>query len=163
MDGPLQRYHARSARYTLQTEDQTLIRIAGPHQTPWEEGTEIKNISLSGLAFTAANDFCPIRGELIKIQFNPPGASQMACYATVTRIEQGPTQSLVGVRFEQLDLAQRLHLSHALTQGLKRQEQKEKSTHRALFWRERGWRLGIVLLLLMVWTLANWAWWTQLP
>jgi len=76
----LARYHGRSPRYILSTEDDSLIRVAGPKQTPWEEGTEIRNVSLTGLAFTAPDDLCPLLGEVIKIQFTPPGSKQMACY-----------------------------------------------------------------------------------
>ncbi|RYZ81252.1 MAG: PilZ domain-containing protein, partial [Proteobacteria bacterium] len=74
MNQNLARFHARSPRYILNTQDDSLIRVAGPRQVPWEEGTEIKNVSLTGLAFTAPGDLCPILGEIIKIQFLIPGA-----------------------------------------------------------------------------------------
>jgi hypothetical protein len=35
----LARYHGRSPRYILNTEDESLVRVAGPKQIPWEEGT----------------------------------------------------------------------------------------------------------------------------
>lgn len=161
MDGPLARYIARSPRYILQAQDNTLIRVAGPHQTPWEEGTEIKNVSLSGLCFTAANDFCPDTGELIKIQFEAPGATQMACFATVSRIEEGPTTSLIAVRFVKMDLTQRLYLHQSLGKKLKEQGTREHQEARALFWRHRGWRLALTFGLVMIWALLNWVWWTQ--
>lgn len=38
----LAKYHGRSPRYILDTEDESLVRVAGPQQVPWEEGTAIK-------------------------------------------------------------------------------------------------------------------------
>lgn len=111
----LARYHGRSPRYILHTEDDYLVRVAGPKQVPWEEGTEILNVSLTGLAFTAPSDLSPLLGEIIKIQFTPPGAQQMACYAIVTRLEaRTEEQTLVGVHFYKLDMAQRIVLAQGL-------------------------------------------------
>lgn len=116
----LAKYHGRSPRYILDTEDEALIRVAGPKQTPWEEGTAIKNVSLTGLAFTAPMDLCPLLGEVIRIQFNPPSARQMACYAIVTRVEQvGQNTMLVGVHFYKMDMNQRIYLAQGLAQKFK--------------------------------------------
>lgn len=125
----LARYHSRSPRYILQPQDNTLVRVAGPRQLPWEEGTEIRNISLTGLVFTAPSDLCPIVGEVIKIQFEVPNKSQMACYGLVTRLEPlGRTQMLVGVQFQKLEMPHRLVLLQGLAQKLKdQQQQKQKA------------------------------------
>lgn len=113
----LARFHSRSPRYTLNTEDDSLIRVAGPKQTPWEEGTEIKNVSLTGLAFLAPSDLCPVLGEVIRIQFTPPGAKQVACYGIVTRMDDEGTESkLVAVHFYKMDMSHRI----ALAQGIAR-------------------------------------------
>lgn len=123
----LSKYIARSPRYILQAEDNTLIRLAGPNQVPWEEGTEIRNMSTSGLAFTAPADLCPVVGELVKVQFEVPGTSNMAAFALVTRVEpnhgsqpmgQGATM-LVATQFVQMDTPQKLHLAQGLGQKLK--------------------------------------------
>lgn len=159
MDGPLARYVSRSPRYILQAQDNTLIRVAGPHQTPWEEGTEIKNVSLSGLAFTAANDFCPNLNEVIKIQFEAPGASQMACLGTVSRIEQGPTTSLIAVRFLQLELSQRIYLHKSLSPKIKAFGSKEDDVIRIRKFSGRKLQLVATLLFLAAWSLLNWFWW----
>ncbi|MNK06207.1 PilZ domain protein [compost metagenome] len=96
------------------------MRVAGPHQTPWEEGTSIKNVSLTGLAFTAPEDLCPLLGEVIKIQFIPPGAKQMACYAIVTRLENISEQRmLVGVHFYKLEMPHRITLAQSLARKFK--------------------------------------------
>lgn len=116
----LARYHGRSPRYILQTEDDALVRVAGPLQTPWEEGTEIKNVSLTGLAFTAPSDLCPILGEVIKIQFTPPGSKQLASYAIVTRIdEDGEFRQLVAVHFYKMEMAHRIALAQGLAKKFK--------------------------------------------
>lgn len=117
MTQSLARYHARSPRYILNTQDDSLIRVAGPRQIPWEEGTEIRNVSLTGLAFTAPNDLCPLLGEVIRIQFSVPGSEQMACHAIVTRLEEdGDGVMLVGVHFHRMEMPHRI----ALAQGLSR-------------------------------------------
>lgn len=111
----LARYHGRAPRYILNTQDDYLVRVAGPKQVPWEEGTEILNVSLTGLAFTAPSDLCPLLGEVIKIQFTPPGGQQMACYAIVTRLESKSDQlTLVGVHFYKLEMSQRIVLAQGL-------------------------------------------------
>lgn len=124
----LARYHGRAPRYILNTLDDSLIRVAGPRQLPWEEGTEIKNISLTGLAFTAPSDLCPLLGEVIKIQFDVPGSQPMACYAVVTRIDPMKSQKmLVGVHFYKLEMAQRVALAQGLSEKLREQLDQEKT------------------------------------
>lgn len=118
----LARYHARSPRYILNTEDDCLIRVAGPNQVPWEEGTVIRNVSLTGLAFTAPEDLCPVLGEVIKIQFKVPGSKSMACHALVIRHENleknnvGLNQILVGVHFYKLEMPHRINLAQGLAE-----------------------------------------------
>ena len=126
MNSSLARYHSRAPRYILQPQDNTLVRVAGPQQTPWEEGTEIKNISLSGLVFTAPVELCPIVGEFIKIQFQVPGQPQMACFGLVSRLEgHGKSEMLVGVQFYKLEMPHRIALLQGLAQRLKEQIQQE--------------------------------------
>lgn len=103
------------------------MRLAGPDQIPWEEGTEILNMSATGLAFTAPSDLCPVVGEVVKVQFDVPGSSGMAAYALVTRVEpntrsrSSSSQStmLVATQFIQLDTPQKLHLAHGLGKKLR--------------------------------------------
>lgn len=116
----LAKYHSRSPRYILNTEDNSLIRIAGPNKLPWDEETEIRNVSLTGLAFTAPDDLCPVLGEVIKIQFTVPGAKQMACHAIVTRIDEYKKHTLlVGVHFYKLEMAHRVILAQGLAKKTK--------------------------------------------
>jgi hypothetical protein len=112
----------------LQPYDNTLIRVAGPSQVPWEEGTEIRNISLSGLAFTAPSELCPIIGESIKIQFETPGATQLACFGLVTRLEPiNQSEMLVGIQFQKLELAHKIVFLQGLAKKLKEQQERKKS------------------------------------
>jgi hypothetical protein len=122
MTEPLPKYFTRSPRYILQPDEDTLIRVAGPHQWPWEERTEIKDISLTGLAFTAPNDLTPLIGELIKIQFTVPGSVQTACFGLVSRLEpHGSQEMMVGVEFRKLEAAQRFILAQSLARKLRSQ------------------------------------------
>lgn len=127
MNHSLARYHARSPRYILNTEDDSLIRVAGPRQVPWEEGTEIKNVSLTGLAFVAPEDLCPILGEIVKIQFQPPGSKQMASYAIVTRLDPIEGEKiLVALHFYKMEMGHRVALAQGLARKLKDISDREK-------------------------------------
>jgi hypothetical protein len=131
MTQTLAKYHARSLRYVLLAEDNTLIRIAGPHQVPWDEATEIQNISLSGLAFTAPLELCPLIGELVKIQFEIPGSVQTACLGMVIRLDKlSNSTMLVGLEFKKLELAQRIVLAQSLMRKLKEQVARENARKR---------------------------------
>ena len=125
----LARYHGRSPRYILQTEDDFLVRVAGPQQTPWEEGTEIKNVSLTGLAFTAPADLCPVLGEVIKIQFTPPGSRQLASYAIVIRLDQeGDDRYLVAVHFYKMEMPHRIALAQGLARKLREVQNRDEAS-----------------------------------
>ncbi len=115
MTSSLARYHARAPRYILNTEDNSLVRLSGAEQLSWEEKTELRDVSLTGLTFLAQQDLSPQIGEVIKIQFSVPGSQQMACYAVVIRIEKiNELDNLIGVHFYKLDRTQRLNLVHGL-------------------------------------------------
>lgn len=164
MTQSLAKYHARCPRYILQPQDNTLIRVAGPRQIPWEEGTDIKNISLSGLAFTAPVELCPIVGEFIKIQFQAPNADQMACHGLVTRLEPlGKAEMLVGVQFYKLEMPHRITLLQGLAQKLKEQQQKNQNLEVKTSFRQhlvKNWKaLAAMMLFLMAWmALLEWTW-----
>lgn len=137
MTSSLAKYHARQPRYILQPHDNTFIRVAGPKQLPWEEGTEIRNISLSGLSFLAPSDLCPIVGEVIKIQFEVPGKSQMASHGLVTRLEPvGHHSMLVGIQFIKMEMPQRLALLQGLAQKLKEQQTKNELESKSQYSRQ---------------------------
>ena len=126
MSTSLARYHARAPRYILNTDDNSLVRLSGAEQLSWEEKTELRNVSLTGLTFLAQQDLSPQIGEVIKIQFSVPGAQQMACYAVVIRIEKiNSLDNLIGVHFYKLDRTQRLNLVHGLTGKVQKNSPEE--------------------------------------
>jgi PilZ domain len=156
----LARYHGRSPRYILNTQDDSLIRVAGPRQMPWEEGTEIKNISLTGLGFTAPSDLCPLLGEVIKIQFEVPGSQPMACYAVVTRIDPLKQQKmLVGVHFYKLEMAQRIALAQGLSRKLKDQVDQQLITENSKITLSASdfFKVLVMSSLLSAWAFFTWA------
>lgn len=115
MSETLAQYAHRSPRYILLPQDRCFIRVAGPKQTPWEEGTELRNISKTGLAFTAPDILVPLQGESIRVQFEVPGSKQMACHARVVRIEPfDNVSSLVAIEFEGLSGVQEWNLAQGL-------------------------------------------------
>jgi hypothetical protein len=127
MTTTLAKYHIRSPRYVLQPDEDQIVRLAGPKQIPWEEGTEIKNISLTGLAFTVPADLCPSIGEFVKIQYTLPGSQMMASHALVTRLENiSISKILVGVKFYRVELAQRVMLAQSLSVKMKEQKLREQ-------------------------------------
>lgn len=133
MTSSLARYHARAPRYILNTEDDSLIRLSGAEQFSWEESTALKDVSLTGLSFTAPQDLSPQIGEVIKIQFSVPGSEQMACYAVVIRIEKtDELENLVGVHFYKLDRTQRLNIVQGLAHKVKRDIQKQPLTSKKI-------------------------------
>lgn len=153
MTQSLARYHARSPRYFLNTEDDCLVRVAGPRQVPWEEGTEIRNVSLTGLAFTAPEDLCPLLGEVIRIQFSVPGGKQMACHAIVTRLEEDRDGVMqVGVHFYRLDMSHRIMLA----QGLSRKFREQMARRGALPTQKTGFALMAAMSVFAM-SLSLWA------
>ena len=119
MTGSLARYHARSPRYILDTQDNNLVRYSGAERLSWEEKTELKNVSLTGLSFTSAKDLSPQLGEIIKIQFQVPQSETMACYAVVIRIHAIESNvNEIAVHFYKLDRLQRINLVQGLAQKI---------------------------------------------
>ena len=119
MTGSLARYHSRSPRYILDTYDNNLIRLSGAEKLSWEEKTVIRNISLTGLSFTAPRDLSPQLGEIIKIQFQVPGAEMMACYALIIRIEVlNDFDNEIAIHFYKLDRVQRINLVQGLAEKM---------------------------------------------
>ena len=156
----LARYHGRAPLYILNTQDDSLIRVAGPQQMPWEEGTEIHNISLTGLGFVAPSDLCPLLGEVIKIQFEVPGSQVMACYAVVTRIDPLKQQKmLVGAHFYKLEMAQRIALAQGLSRKLKDHMDQQlimKNSRIQLSAKDFS-KVLVMSSLLSIWAFLTWA------
>ena len=135
MSTSLARYHARAPRYILNPQDNSLVRLSGAEQLAWEESTELHDVSLTGLTFTAPQDLSPQIGEVIKIQFTVPGSEQMACYAVVIRIEKtGELKNLIGAHFYKLDRLQRINIVQGLTQKIKKRPEDLLSQNQKPMW-----------------------------
>ena len=158
MSGSLARYHARSPRYVLDTQDNSLIRFSGAERLPWEEKTDLRNISLTGLSFTSPNDLSPQLGEIIKIQFSVPGSETMACYAIVIRIAPlDDDYNEVAVHFYKLDRVQRINLVQGLAQKIDTKIYKDTSSKKSLT--EHIFYLGLMFFSILCWlTLVNVYW-----
>jgi hypothetical protein len=149
----LARFHARSPRYILSPDDDSWIRLAGPHQTPWEEGTEIHDISLSGISFSAPADLSPQIGEVIKIQFTPPHSKTIASYAITTRIEKASENvNIIAVHYYKMDMQHRVALAHSLeTKFSERIKEKQKMEFQKnaieLFARKEFYLMTLIVLL----------------
>ena len=149
----LAKYHGRAPRYVLNTEDNNLIRYSGSERWPWEEKTEVRNISLTGLSFIAPSDLSPMIGEIIKIQFVIPVGKQMACYAIVIRIDnENDFENLIAVHFYKLDRLQRINLLQGLSE--KNPQSNAKATPNANRTQDHS---KLIALLGLVFTALCWA------
>lgn len=151
MSGSLARYHARSPRYVLDTQDNNLIRYSGAERLPWEEKTELRNVSLTGLSFICASDLSPKLGEIIKIQFAVPGSETMACYGIVIRISNDDDYSSeIAVHFYKLDRIQRINLVQGLAQKL------DSKPYRVARKQQKVFSEHLLYLTLMFFSILSW-------
>jgi PilZ domain len=83
---------ARSPRYVFQTEDSSLVRFAPMETKGISQRAVIQDLSESGLSFTLPitepSSSLPEEGSPLKVEFPIPGRTSIACFATVTRVEQ---------------------------------------------------------------------------
>ncbi len=108
------RYFTRSPRYILQTSDERLLRFASMNTRGQSTATKVLNLSESGLAFEIHPDHSPSEGDVLKVEFDVPNQSRIACFATVTRVETEELLHLVGLQFRNLPVAYRNLLAHGL-------------------------------------------------
>lgn len=151
MTGSLARYHARQPRYVLDANDNNLIRYSGADRYSWEEKTQLKNISLTGLSFYAPIDIKPQLGEVIRIQFQVPSSEPMACHAIVTRIEDINSYDCeIAVHFYKLERLQRIALVQGLT--LKNTSQKNDEDLRDIKKWNKLIKVAGIVLAATLWT-----------
>ena len=129
----------RAPRYSVEVSDHEILRFAQGPSGAKTKHTRIMNLSESGLSFLCPFNWAPDEGEIIKIQFQPPNAESIACFAQVIRIQhhesvdsQGQLQKfkLVAVEYQGLPPAQRQSLSQGLmtqfSQARQQQMKKER-------------------------------------
>jgi hypothetical protein len=82
----------RPSRYIFQTSDSSLVRFAPMETRGISARAIIRDLSESGLSFTLpiteAIETLPEEGAPLKVEFPIPGRDQIACFATVMRVEQ---------------------------------------------------------------------------
>jgi hypothetical protein len=82
----------RPPRYIFQAGDSSLVRFAPMETRGISAKAVIRDLSESGLSFTLPItehvDTLPEEGAPLKVEFPVPGRPQIACFATVTRVEQ---------------------------------------------------------------------------
>jgi hypothetical protein len=91
------RYIPRAPRYVLSANDSQVLRFAPMNTRGQAQVTSLRNLSTSGLAFTLPyNELAstiesvttPSEGDVIKIEFSVPGRKQIACFATIVRVDE---------------------------------------------------------------------------
>ena len=129
-------YIQRQARYVFQTGDSTLVRFAAMETKGITSRAVIRDLSESGVSFTLPLDETdlPDEGAPLKIEFPIPGRDKIACFATVTRVEQRSEwvpewgdrgYHLIALKFRHLPT---LHL-RAIQQGLNGRVDEEQTFH----------------------------------
>lgn len=118
-----QRYFPRSPRYVFRAEDQTLMRYAAMETRGTACSTKVLNLSESGLLFAMKEGEAPEEGDVLKIEFPIPGRRQIACFATVVRVDAtdewhpdfGESRAVVvGLQFRHLPDGHRRALKNGL-------------------------------------------------
>lgn len=91
MSASSSRFFPRAPRYTLRAQDDNQMRFALMQTRGNALDTELRDVSKTGLKFTVPNAEVPHRGldegDMIKIEFKIPSGKQIACFATVVRVE----------------------------------------------------------------------------
>lgn len=146
-----QRYHVRSPRYVLMADDLRLMRFA-PMQTKGViYSTQVSDLSETGLAFTLEAHEAPEEGDMLKIEFTVPGRKQIACFATVVRVDRMTDWSpdfgdrnyrLIGLQFRNLPEAHR----RALRLGLEGRASEEVFQNWSAVRRKQIWSFSGVCL-----------------
>lgn len=152
----LSRYLHRSPRYVLRPLDNNIIRFVGPDQTPWEEATEVRDISVTGLAFTIPKGLEPKANESMAIEFEVPGKNDtMACFGLVKRIaEFNEKRVLVSVEFQKLSSSQRFYLLSGLLMKLEQDQRKFQKKHRFAIILKFIW--GLIAVIFIFAAIAIW-------
>ena len=81
-------YLSRSARFVYEADEKSHLRFA-PSTTKGEiHHAIIRDLSDTGLSFALASNMqAPEEGELLKVEFPIPGRKNIACFATVVRVD----------------------------------------------------------------------------
>jgi hypothetical protein len=140
--------YPRAPRYVIEVGDHQVVRFAQLPKGSKTMHTRIINLSESGMAFLVPYHTSPEPEEHIKVEFSPPNAQPIACFAKVVRVELHKTYSedqrpqtfkLVAVEFVQMHPLQRQLLAQGLTEKFRENFEQFKKEQ---FWLKWKWRLS---------------------
>lgn len=141
----LEKYQARAPRYVLNFKDNSVLRFAAYSQGNKRMHTKIVNLSESGMAFLLPMLDNPKMDEVIKVQFEAPHGTSIACFAKVVRVDTHrtfdnyhtpQTFKLIAVNFVNLPEKQQDMIRTGLTKEFKkqrRQYQIQQNINRAIW------------------------------
>jgi hypothetical protein len=164
MSDKLDPWYDRSPRYLLTAEDNRKLRFASMQTRREATYAALKNLSESGLGFTVAVADAPQEGDMIKIEFTVPGIKQIACFATVSRVELGDSPdpewgansyAFVALEFRNLPA----HAQDLIERGLKSKPKTDDETidvAAVARTRKAGILLGLFLILALSVILIKW-------
>lgn len=88
MSSAASQYRPRSPRYVLRADDHTLMRFAGMETRGITMQAQVVDLSETGLSFSIGTQSdAPEEGDMLKVEFTVPGRRQIACFATVVRVQ----------------------------------------------------------------------------
>ena len=146
------RYYNRSKRYDMEQNDLRHMRLVRePLTAPAHYETEILNVSETGIAFLMKIKEVPNVGEMLMLEFTPPGGNRIAWYGKVVRIElpqdraawkSFSTMALVAVQFHKMPSAFRHEIREGLDikfRQIEFRKRKEKFIAYAM-WMQKHWK-----------------------
>jgi len=110
------------------------MRFAGMETRGSSVATQVQDLSETGLSFTIHGELTPNEGDMLKVEFTVPGRNQIACFATVVRVEErtewDPTlgdlsYNIVAIQFRNLPAAHHRALRVGLRERTNNNEEME--------------------------------------
>ncbi len=153
MAAPKTRHGQRAPRYRFENHTTTaggLVRFARGRHRPVM--TRIYDVSESGIAILVSYRLAPTIGEVIRLEFAPPGAMQIACLGRVVRVEDAtnrtdwkrfPDTVKLGIAFVNMPDTYKELLSQGISQTIGRQQyQRQRETPVHVVYRSSNSGLG---------------------
>lgn len=128
----------RSPRYQVRENDGIRMRFFSA-KTKRIVPVDVVDISDSGVAFVTNVKHAPKIGEVLKVDFNPPGSMQIACLARVVRMEEpvrdskhsGYDKIKIAVTFHNLPMSYQRLLTESISEVI---GMEMKSQSQQAFW-----------------------------
>ncbi len=140
MQAKQRRYIARAPRYTFRPEDQGFLRFANMDTRGLTWHGAIRDLSETGLSFFLGEATAPEEGQMVKLEFSVPGRRQIACFATVMRVDEQKewdaewggerVNKIVGVQFRHLPIAHRRAIQKGISGRVSPEEESDYTNSR---------------------------------